>query len=153
MSSYFEKALPHVKAAKDLANFLIVEINSYLNKKGISIDKLSLKPETLGEIISMQEEGLTHKQASDILFKVLDTNCSPKEAKEALHIVVQVSDASSIMSFINQALANNPQSIVDYKAGKDRALGFLVGQVMKLSHGKVNPAEVSKLLLIELKKR
>jgi aspartyl-tRNA(Asn)/glutamyl-tRNA(Gln) amidotransferase subunit B len=153
MSSYFEKALPTVKVAKDLANFLIVEINSYLNKKGISIEKLSLKPETLGEIISMQEEGLTHKQASDILFKVLDTNCSPKEAKESLHIVVQVSDASSIMSFINQALANNPQSIVDYKAGKDRALGFLVGQVMKLSHGKVNPAEVSKLLLIELKKR
>jgi aspartyl-tRNA(Asn)/glutamyl-tRNA(Gln) amidotransferase subunit B len=153
MSSYFEKALPTVKAAKDLANFLIVEINSYLNKKGLTIDKLPLKPETLGEIISMQEEGLTHKQASDILFKALDDGCSPKEAKEALHIVVQVSDSSAIMAFINEALSKNPQSIVDYKAGKDRALGFLVGQVMKLSHGKVNPAEVSKLLLNELKKR
>ena len=109
--------------------------------------------ETLGEIISMQEEGLTHKQASDILFKVLDDGCSPKEAKESLHIVVQVSDSSAIMAFINEALSKNPQSIVDYKAGKDRALGFLVGQVMKLSHGKVNPAEVSKLLLNELMKR
>jgi len=57
------------------------------------------------------------------------------------------------MGFINQALETNPQSIADFKAGKDRALGFLVGQVMKLSYGKVNPAEVSRLLLEELKKR
>jgi aspartyl-tRNA(Asn)/glutamyl-tRNA(Gln) amidotransferase subunit B len=57
------------------------------------------------------------------------------------------------MGFINAVLSANPQSIVDYKAGKDRALGFLVGQVMKASHGKVNPAEVSRLLKEELDKR
>jgi aspartyl-tRNA(Asn)/glutamyl-tRNA(Gln) amidotransferase subunit B len=57
------------------------------------------------------------------------------------------------MAFVNQVLAANPQSIADFKAGKDRALGFLVGQVMRLSRGKVNPAEASKLLAAELKKR
>jgi len=78
---------------------------------------------------------------------------TPSQAKEALHIVAQVSDSNAIMGFINQALEANPQSIVDFKAGKDRALGFLVGQVMKLSHGKVNPAEASRLLKEELDKR
>jgi aspartyl-tRNA(Asn)/glutamyl-tRNA(Gln) amidotransferase subunit B len=103
----------------------------------------------------MQETGgLSHKQCADILAKVLeDPTLTPEKAKEALHIVAQVSDSGAIMGFINQVLAANPQSIVDFKAGKDRALGFLVGQVMKASHGKVNPAEVSKLLSEELAKR
>jgi aspartyl-tRNA(Asn)/glutamyl-tRNA(Gln) amidotransferase subunit B len=87
------------------------------------------------------------------LIKVLETGIQPEEAREQLHIVAQVSDSGAIMSFINQILDANPQSIADFKAGKDRALGFLVGQVMKASHGKVNPAEVSRLLTEELKKR
>lgn len=154
MAAYFESGASKVKAPKNFANFLIVEINSYLNKKGITIDSLSLKPETLAEIVSMQEVGgLSHKQCSDILFKVLDTGLSPLEAKKSLHIEAQVSDTDAIMGFVNQVLENNPQSIVDFKAGKDRALGFLVGQVMKLSKGKVNPAEASRLLKEELMKR
>lgn len=154
MAAYFENGASKVKAPKNFANFLIVEINSYLNKKGMTIDSLSLKPETLAEIVSMQEVGgLSHKQCSDILFKVLDTGLSPLEAKKSLHIEAQVSDTDAIMGFVNQALENNPQSIIDFKAGKDRALGFLVGQVMKLSKGKVNPAEASRLLKEELMKR
>jgi hypothetical protein len=96
----------------------------------------------------MQETGgLSHKQCADILAKVLSNpQMSPEKAKEELHIVAQVSDSGAIMGFINAVLAANPQSIVDFKAGKDRALGFLVGQVMKASHGKVNPAEVSRYL-------
>jgi aspartyl-tRNA(Asn)/glutamyl-tRNA(Gln) amidotransferase subunit B len=155
MSAYFEAGMSLVKSPKDLANFLIVEINGYLNKNSLSIKELSLKPETLASIVLMQETGgLSHKQCADILAKVLeDPTLTPEKAKEALHIVAQVSDSGAIMGFINQVLAANPQSIVDFKAGKDRALGFLVGQVMKASHGKVNPAEVSKLLSEELAKR
>jgi aspartyl-tRNA(Asn)/glutamyl-tRNA(Gln) amidotransferase subunit B len=155
MAHYFEAAMPLVKAPKDLANFLIVEINGYLNKNGLGIAELSLKPETLAAIVLLQETGgLSHKQCADILAKVLeDPTLTPEQAKAALHIVAQVSDSGAIMGFINQVLAANPQSIADFKAGKDRALGFLVGQVMKASHGKVNPAEVSRLLSEELKKR
>ena len=102
----------------------------------------------------MQETGgLSHKQCADILFKVLESGLSPLEAKKSLHIEAQVNDTGAIMAFVNQALEANPQSIKDYKAGKDRALGFLVGQVMKLSHGKVNPAEASRLIKEELLKR
>ncbi len=153
-AAYFEEGAEKVKNPKNFANFLIVEINSYLNKKNIGIDSLSLSPATLAEIVTMQESGgLSHKQCSDILFKVLETGMKPLEAKAALHIEAQVSDEGAIMAFVNTVLEANPQSIVDFKAGKDRALGFLVGQVMKLSHGKVNPAEVSRLLKEELAKR
>jgi aspartyl-tRNA(Asn)/glutamyl-tRNA(Gln) amidotransferase subunit B len=154
MATFFEEGFNKVKAAKDLANFLIVEVNAYLNKVGKTFNELPLKIEDLVSVVLLQEDGgLSHKQCADILAKVLDTGVSPLEAKKELHIEAQSNDSDAIMSFINQALDSNPQSIVDYKAGKDRALGFLVGQVMKLSHGKVNPAEVSKLLLVELKKR
>lgn len=154
MAAYFEEGLAKVSNAKDLANFLIVEINSYLNKNEIVIENLKLSPLTLGEIVSYQEKGgLSHKQCTDILNKVLEEGCSPEEAKSALHIVAQVSDSSVIMGFVTEVLDKNPQSIQDFKNGNQRVLGFLVGQIMKASHGKVNPAEVSKTLRQELDKR
>lgn len=154
MAAYFEEGLAKVSNAKDLANFLIVEINSYLNKNEIAIENLKLSPLTLGEIVSYQEKGgLSHKQCTDILNKVLEEGCSPEEAKSALHIVAQVSDSSVIMGFVTEVLDKNPQSIQDFKNGNQRVLGFLVGQIMKASHGKVNPAEVSKTLRQELDKR
>lgn len=154
MAAYFEEGLAKVSNAKDLANFLIVEINSYLNKNEIVIENLKLSPLTLGEIVSYQEKGgLSHKQCTDILNKVLEEGCSPEEAKSTLHIVAQVSDSSVIMGFVTEVLDKNPQSIQDFKNGNQRVLGFLVGQIMKASHGKVNPAEVSKTLRQELDKR
>lgn len=154
MAAYFEEGLAKVSNAKDLANFLIVEINSYLNKNEIVIENLKLSPLTLGEIVSYQEKGgLSHKQCTDILNKVLEEGCSPEEAKSALHIVAQVSDSSVIMGFVTEVLDKNPQSIQDFKNGNQRVLGFLVGQIMKASRGKVNPAEVSKTLRQELDKR
>ena len=154
MAAYFEEGLAKVSNAKDVANFLIVEINSYLNKNEIAIENLKLSPLTLGEIVSYQEKGgLSHKQCTDILNKVLEEGCSPEEAKNALHIVAQVSDSSVIMGFVTEVLDKNPQSIQDFKNGNQRVLGFLVGQIMKASHGKVNPAEVSKTLRQELDKR
>jgi aspartyl-tRNA(Asn)/glutamyl-tRNA(Gln) amidotransferase subunit B len=155
MSAFFESGMNKVKAPKDLANFLIVEINSYLNKEEKTIDQLPITSATLADIVLMQETGgLSHKQCADILAKVLSNpQITPEKAKEELHIVAQVSDSGAIMVFVNDVLNANPQSIVDYKAGKDRALGFLVGQVMKASHGKVNPAEVSRLIKEELDKR
>ena len=154
MASYFEAGLSKVANAKDLANYLIVEINSYLNKNETTIEDLKLSPLTLGEIVSYQEKGgLSHKQCVDILNKVLEEGCTPEEAKNKLHIVAQVSDSSVIMGFVKDVLDKNPQSIQDFKNGNQRVLGFLVGQIMKASHGKVNPAEVSKILREEIDKR
>ena len=154
MSRYFENAVGEMKNAKGLANLLITEINAYLNKQGITITSLTLKPETLREIVLMGEkESLSHKQVTDILDEVLKSGITPKEAKEKLHIVPQISDSSALLPLVTQVLDNNPQSIIDFKNGKDRAIGFLIGQVMKLSKGKANAAMVSKLMNEELRKR
>ncbi len=152
-SSYFEKALKDAKSAKTLANWMIVEVNGYLNKKGISISEFHLDPSVLAEITNLQEGGLTHKQCADIFNHVLETGVSPKQAQEELHIQLQVSDDSAVLEIVTKVLDENPQSIVDFKAGKGRAIGFLIGQAMKLSQGKLNPAAVSKIMNIEIAKR
>lgn len=153
MASYFEDALKHGAQPKTLANFLIVEVNSFLNKKGMTISSLDYDPKWLADVCMMGEkESLSHKQCAEILFESLEKGISPQEAKKELNVVSHISDEGALSSFVKEALDKNPQSIIDYKAGKDRALGFLVGQVMKISKGKANPALTSKLLVEELKK-
>lgn len=67
--------------------------------------------------------------------------------------LVQISDEGVLLKLVTEALDNNPQSIEDFKNGKDRAIGFLVGQIMKASKGQANPPMVNKILLEEIKKR
>ena len=154
MALYFEKAIAkNEKLAKVIANFLIVEANSYLNKNGISMKEFPLPPETLDEIASMQNDGYTHKQCADIFFYCLGNNVGAEEARLAKHIEKQVSDDGAVLSFVSAVLDANPQSVADFKAGKDRAKGFLIGQVMKAAKGKVNPAAVAKVMAEELAKR
>ena len=154
MALYFEKAIAkNEKLAKVIANFLIVEANSYLNKNGISMKEFPLPPETLDEIASMQNDGYTHKQCADIFFYCLENNVGAEEARLAKHIEKQVSDDGAVLGFVSAVLDANPQSVADFKAGKDRAKGFLIGQVMKAAKGKVNPAAVAKAMAEELAKR
>lgn len=154
MAEYFEKGFGLITNPKTLANFLIVEVNAYLNKNGISISDFPMDCPSLCEIVTMQDkDGLSHKQCVDILNKSLADHISPSEAKKALNIQAQIGDSDILKGFIDEVLESNPQSIADFKAGKDRALGFLVGQVMKMSKGKANPALTSKMLMEELKKR
>ena len=153
MATYFEKGLSLVKNPKGLANFVIVEVNGYLNKNGISITEFGLSAENLAKIANLQEEGFTHKQCADIFNHCLANNVTPEEAQKALNIQKQVVDESAVLEAVTAVLDANPQSIADFKNGKDRAKGFLVGQVMKASKGKLNPAAVAKVLEEELKKR
>ena len=154
MAGYFESAVPFVKAPKDLANWLIAEVNGYINKKAIPVADFPLKSAVLAQIVSLQEEGsLSHKQCVDIFEYCLSHDVGPNEAKEALHIVAQINDDAALSPAVKAVLDANPQSIIDFKAGKDRAVGFLIGQVMKASHGKLSPAAVAATMAEELKKR
>ena len=124
-----------------------------MNKNGISIKEFPLEPSALREIAAYQEDGYSHKQCADILAYCLDKGVAPISAKEELHIEKQISDDGAILSLVSQVLDANPQSIADFKAGKGRASGFLIGQVMKLSKGKANPQAVAKIMNEELSKR
>ncbi|MDY4935917.1 MAG: Asp-tRNA(Asn)/Glu-tRNA(Gln) amidotransferase subunit GatB [Candidatus Enteromonas sp.] len=154
MAYYFEKCIKgNEKLAKTISNFLIVETNSYLNKNGLTMADFKLAPVDLAKLASMQEEGYSHKQCADIFFYCLDNGSSIEDAVKALHIEKQSNDASEILPMVSEVLDANPQSIADFKGGNGRAIGFLIGQVMKKGKGKINASLVAKIMNEEINKR
>ena len=154
VSDYYDEATKYSKAYKLLANWINVDVASYLNKNIIPITEFPLSPELLAGLVKMVETNeVNSNQAREIFAKMLEDGCDAKKAKEALGISSQISDMDFIKDAVNAVLEENPQAIVDYKEGKGRALGFLVGQIMKKTQGKINPKLTSDLLLEELKKR
>ena len=99
----------------------------------------------------IEDKEISGKQAKDVLEAMLDGSDPRKIVKD--RGMKQVSDEGAILSIVNAVLDENPNSIADYKGGKDRAMGFLVGQVMKKSKGQANPQMASKLVKQELDKR
>ena len=154
ISDYYDKASKHTKAYKILANWVNVDVISYLNNNNISIQSFPLSASRLAELVDMvSSNDVNSNQAREIFNKMISDNLSASEAKKALGIVSQISDDEFIKKVINEVLDEFPNSIVDYKEGKGRALGFMIGQVMKKTQGKVNPKLTNDLLLEELKKR
>lgn len=152
-AEYFDASVKTNANPKLLANWLIVDIQAVLNKEEIDISKFKILPKHLGELILMIEKNeISNKQGRDVFNVMLSEGGSPKDIAGKLGYSL-INDDSEIVKFVNEVLDANPQSIVDFKGGKDRAFGFLVGQVMKVSHGKVNPSLTSKILMEELKRR
>ena len=154
VSDYYDEATKYSKAYKLLANWINVDVAAYLNKNIIPITEFPLSPEHLAGLVKMVEASeVNSNQAREIFAKMLEANVDANKAKEMLGISSQISDLDFIKDTINKVLEANPQAIIDYKEGKGRALGFLVGQTMKLTQGKINPKLATDLLSEELKKR
>ena len=154
VSDYYDEATKYSKAYKLLANWINVDVASYLNKNIISITEFPLSPERLAGLVKMVEASeVNSNQAREIFAKMLEAGVDAIKAKEMLGISSQISDLEFIKETINKVLEDNPQAIIDYKEGKGRALGFLVGQTMKITQGKINPKFATDLLSEELKKR
>lgn len=147
MADYFDVACKNAGDDKGVANWLLGDVSAYLNNEGIEIDAFPIKPENLGEMVALIKGGvLSSKLAKKVFAEMLKADKSPKVLVKELGLE-QVSDEGAIAAIVDEVLAENPQSIADFKAGKDRAIGFLVGQVMKKSRGKANPGMVNKLLV------
>jgi len=154
ISRYYDDGAKLTKQYKILANWINVDVLGYLNKNNCTINEFPLSPKDLVSLISIIEKNeVSSNQAKAIFAKMVEERCDAQKAREILGISSQISDESFIDDVIQQVLNENPQSIIDYKAGKDRALGFMVGQVMKKTQGKVNPKMTSDLLLKEIAKR
>lgn len=149
---YFEELIKYTKEYKIAANWINGEIQTILNKRKISINELEISIEDLAYIVNMIGNGkLTSKTAREIFNKCLNGNFDVKKLCES-SCNETITDENSLREIIVEIINNNPQSVVDYKNGKDRIVGFIVGQVMKQSHGKANPALTSKIVIEELKK-
>ena len=153
MSEYFDEACKQTSCYKLLCNWIMVDVASYINKAAINISKFNVSPANLAKLVNMVDKGtISSKQARQIFEKMIESDEDPNKIADKLNMT-QICDENIILGFVNEVLEANPQSIDDYKAGEDRAVGFLIGMVMKKSQGKANPALTSKLVIQELNKR
>ena len=146
MAEYFDEAVKTTKDAKGIANWLLGDVSAYLNNEGITISEFKVTPAHLAELVNLTKEGvLSSKLAKKVFAEMLKGDKSPKILVRELGLE-QLSDEGAIMKLVEEILVENPQSVADFKAGKDRAIGFLVGQIMKKSKGKANPTMVQAML-------
>lgn len=127
------------------------ELLGYLNANNLEITDVKVTGKGLGEMIGLIEKGTISSKIAKTVFKeMIETGKAPQQIVEEKGLV-QISDEGAIQAVVNQVIQNNPQSVADYKAGKEKAVGFLVGQVMKETRGKANPGLVNKLIVNTLK--
>ncbi len=137
---------------KQMLNYLTVNVNEYLNKQKLTFKELEITSKHFVEM----EQALSSKKISSnhvkkLLPEILKTGDSVANLIKKLGLE-QITDEATILGFVQTVLSNNPESIELYKNGKDRAFGFMVGQIMKESKGQANPQLVNKLLIAELEK-
>ena len=145
LSDFFEKVIQNTDESKMAANWTISEVLAVINKEQIEIVDLKLDPKELAVMINaVKNKKISSKQAKKVFNEIIKGKKTKKVISD-LGLEV-ISDEKRILEFIDKAIEKNPQSVEDFKAGRDRALGFLMGQVMKLSQGKVDPRLTNKLI-------
>ena len=153
MSDMFEKTVSLGADAKLASNYLMVDVNAYLNKVQKELSETALTAEGLAGMIKLITDGTISSKIAKKVFAELIEHGGDAEKIVKEKGLVQVSDSGQLLAWVNEALDNNPKSIEDYKNGRDRAIGFLVGQIMKVSKGQANPQMINKMLLEEIAKR
>jgi len=152
LSNMFEDALAICGNPKAVANWLLSDVSRILNEKEIEPEQIPFTANQLAKMIELIEKATISSAIGKKVLEELFEN--PRDPEEIIkeNGWLQISDEGAIKEVVTRILENNPQSIVDYKAGKDRALGFLVGQAMKETKGKANPQMLNKMFLEELNK-
>ncbi|NWL89139.1 MULTISPECIES: Asp-tRNA(Asn)/Glu-tRNA(Gln) amidotransferase subunit GatB [unclassified Paenibacillus] len=151
LADLFESSLEHTSDAKSVSNWMMGELLGYLNSNGLELAAVKLTGQGLGEMVNLIEKGTISSKIAKTVFKeMLQSGKLPQQIVEEQGLV-QISDEGAILAIVQEVVANNPASVQDYQAGKEKAIGFLVGQVMKQSKGKANPGLVNKLLIEVLK--
>ena len=150
LSDFFEEACKVCGNPKSVSNWIMTDIIRVQNEE--DLEQMPFTAEELGKLIVLIDKGTISSSIAKKVFEELLEN--PRDPEEIIKEKgwVQISDETAIKEVVLQILEANPQSIADYKAGRDRALGFLVGQAMKQTKGKANPQLLNKLFLEELKK-
>ena len=152
MADYYEAVMETAKDAKKAANWVIGDLSAWLNKNSLSFDRNPAKPEAIAKLVNRVDEGvISGKQAKEVFEDVM--NGEDPDAVIQKKGMKQMSDDGALLEMIGKVLDENPKSIEDFKNGKNRAVGFLMGQVMKASKGQANPKKANALLTEELKKR
>ena len=150
LAEYYEQVVKVSDNARLAANWVLTEILRVLKEKNISIEEFSVESENIGKLIKLiKANTISSKIAKDVFEILLSENKDPEIIVKEKGLV-QITDNSEIEKIVEQVLAENPQSVEDYKAGKSNALKYLVGQSMRLSKGKANPQMINEMILARL---
>lgn len=146
VADYFEESARGYDKPKKIANWIITELMRLLNEKNIEIDRFVVTPQRLRELFDLMDSGLISGKIAKQVFS--DMESSGKSAQRIVEEkgLKQVSNRDEILAIVNEVLQEHKRVVSDYRAGKTKAFGFLVGQVMKKTRGKANPKMVNDLL-------
>ena len=146
VADYFDQSVQNNGDAKVVANWLMGEVSKHLNSEGKTILDCPVSPKQLTELLALIEKGTISNKIAKTVFEEMWTSRKDAEVIVKEKGLVQISDSSEIVAIVESVIAANPQSVADFKAGKDKAIGFLVGQIMKQTKGRANPDMVNTLL-------
>lgn len=159
MADYFETCLAEVtipgaepkNKAKVAANWLLGEFSRLLNLSNIDITESRISSKALNGLLKLLEQGKISATAAKTVFEEMFRTGKPAEEVVASLGLTQLSDAGELAQLVDEVLAKNPQAVADFKAGKEQAIGFLVGQVMRATRGRADAKAVGNLIRAQLK--
>ena len=146
MADIFEAATAICNKPKKVSNWLMVETMRLLKENSMEIDDIRFSPENLAKLVNLADEGTINSSvAKEVFEEVFNNNVDPIVYVEEKGLKT-VNDEGALRSTIEQIVADNPKSVEDYRNGKEKAIGFLVGQTMKAMKGKADPGMINKIL-------
>lgn len=152
LADFFEEAVKKTSNAKAVSNWIMGDLLRILKEKEMEVEEIPFPGEYLAKLVMLIDKGtISGTIAKKVFEKMFNQNKDPEVIvkEEGLEVV---SDESALIAVVKKVLESNPQSVADYKSGKEKAFGFLVGQAMKETRGKANPQIINKILKEELEK-
>lgn len=150
LAEFYDGVHEHYEDAKKISNWIMGEMMAKINAEGIDPTEIKIKPEQMAALLKLQDSGdINGKIAKKVFAEMFDTGKDPDVIVKEQGLV-QISDEGALQEIVNATVEANPKSVEDYKAGKKKAMGFLVGQIMKQTKGQANPGVINKLLTEKL---
>jgi aspartyl-tRNA(Asn)/glutamyl-tRNA(Gln) amidotransferase subunit B len=151
-ADYFDKGATFTGNFQNFANFFISNVLGYLNKNTLDIKNFKVEPKHVAELVDLlKEKKINSSQGIDIFNKMVETNESPLKLQKAMGATL-ISDEAAIRVLVDDVIKANPTIPADFKAGTTRVQGFVMGQIMRKTGGKIDPAIANKIIVEELKK-
>jgi aspartyl-tRNA(Asn)/glutamyl-tRNA(Gln) amidotransferase subunit B len=150
-ADYYEQAVATGAEPKKVANWVMGELAGALNKAGLELGDSPVSAEQLGGLVQRIADNTITGKIAKLVFEAIWQGEGDADTVIEAKGLKPITDSSQIESIIDEIIANNPKQVEQYRAGKDKLLGFFVGQVMKQTQGKANPAQVNQILLGKLK--
>src|SRR5699024_828638 len=147
LADFYEETVKYCDDPKQVSNWIMGDVLRRVNDEELEIDDIQVSPKTLAELIGLVNGGkISNNIGKEVLKGMFETGKDPKTIVKEKGLI-QISDEDELKEVIEKVINENQQSVIDYRNGKDRALGYLEEQVMKATRGKANPQKANKIIL------